>query len=180
MRIIRRVIQTALLPLMLNLVVGQMAHAHLMVAQHGTLNIVEDGVFMVLSLPISAFEGVDDDGNGEVSMQEFNNHRGDIIESVTQSITLGDKQGNVPLQGIMLSPVVPHGVAGDALSQLTVMGRFTLNGSAQTLRFHIGLFGRLATEQMLEITATRVRDDRRTVFKLTPSAPARAIFSASA
>jgi hypothetical protein len=180
MRVIRRVVPIALLTWMLSVVLAPMAHAHLMVAQHGTLNIVDDGVFMVLSLPMSAFDGVDDDGNGEVSMQEFNNHRGDIIKSVTQSITLGDKQGNVPLQGIMLSPVVPHGVARDTLSQLTVMGRFTLNGSAEALRFHIGLFGPLAIEQMLEITATRVRDDRRTVFELTPVAPTRVIFSGSA
>jgi hypothetical protein len=54
---------------------GPLAHAHLMVAQHGTLNIVDDGVFMVLSLPISAFNGVDEDSNGKISMLEFNNHR---------------------------------------------------------------------------------------------------------
>ena len=179
MRIKRRAIRTALLALMLNLIVGPMAHAHLMVAQHGTLNIVEDGVFMVLSLPLSAFEGVDDDGNGKVSMLEFNNHRGAIMESVTQGITLSDKQGSLPLQGVMLSPVAPHGTTGEALAQLTVMGRFTLNSSAEALRFNIGLYGRLDIEQMLEITATRASDKRRTVFELTPSTPARVIFSGS-
>jgi hypothetical protein len=57
----------------------QLAEAHLMVAQHGTLNVVDDGVFMVLSLPVSAFDGVDDDNDGKVSMLEFNNHRGAIV-----------------------------------------------------------------------------------------------------
>ena len=36
-------------------------YAHVMVAQHGTLNVVDNDVFMVLSLPVSAFEGVDDE-----------------------------------------------------------------------------------------------------------------------
>ena len=36
------------------------AQAHLMEAQQGTLNIIDDRAFMVLSLPISAFEDIDD------------------------------------------------------------------------------------------------------------------------
>ena len=61
-----------------------------MVAQHGTLNIVDDSTFMVLSLHISAFEGVDDDKDGKVSMVEFNSHRAAIVESVGQHVTLSD------------------------------------------------------------------------------------------
>jgi hypothetical protein len=41
-------------------------------------------------------------------MIEFNNHRAAIIESIEQNVTLGDKEGNLSLEGIMLSPVVPH------------------------------------------------------------------------
>ncbi|MDO6795819.1 hypothetical protein Q4601_16060, partial [Shewanella sp. 1_MG-2023] len=33
--------------------------AHMMVAQHGTINLVDDGAFMVLSLPVSAFHFLD-------------------------------------------------------------------------------------------------------------------------
>jgi hypothetical protein len=149
----------------------QLAQAHLMVAQHGTLNIIDDGVFMVVSLPISAFEGVDDDNNGEISMLEFNRHRGDIVEMVRQKVTLSDKQGDCSLLGIMLSPVVPHDSAGESISQLTVMGRFTLNDSGSALRLHIGLYGKQVAEQSLKITATRAVDDQEIVLKLTPGAP---------
>jgi hypothetical protein len=162
------------------MVMGQVAHAHLMVAQHGTLNIVDDGVFMVLSLPISAFDGVDDDNNGKVSMLEFNHHRGAIIESVRQNVTLSDELGNGSLQGILLSPVAPHDVAAESISQLTVMGRFILADSAGALRFHIGLYGRQAIEQVLEITAIRKRDNQKTVFELTPAVSASIIFADSA
>ena len=43
--------------------------AHLMVPENGTLNFVDDNVYVVLSLPISAFKGVDDDNDGHVSLK---------------------------------------------------------------------------------------------------------------
>ena len=158
----------------------QLAHAHLMVAQHGTLNIVDEGVFMVLSLPISAFEDIDDDNDGAVSMLEFNNHRAAIIESIRQNVTLDDGQESAALHGITLSPVAPHAGTVEPISQLTVMGRFVLNDPTSALRFHIGLYGAQASERSLEITATRKRDQQKTVFELTPATPARTIFAAGA
>jgi hypothetical protein len=108
MQFIHKYIPIVLVILILTLLLPASAEAHLMAAQHGTLNFVDDGAFMVLSLPMSAFEGIDDDGDGKVSMIEFNNHRAAIIESIEQNVTLGDKEGNLSLEGIMLSPVVPH------------------------------------------------------------------------
>lgn len=68
------------------------AHAHLMPTQRGTLNVVDDGAFMALSLPVSAFNGVDEngDGDGEWSMIEFNSHRLDISKIVAGGVTLSD------------------------------------------------------------------------------------------
>ena len=180
MRSLHRYMVITLLTWTSSLLMVQLAEAHLMVAQHGTLNVVDDGVFMVLSLPVSAFDGVDDDNDGKVSMLEFNNHRGAIVESVRQNVTLSAGQGSASLQGIMLSPVVPHDITGEPFSQLTVMGRFTLNDHYSALRFHIGLYGRQVAEQSLEITATRKRDNQKTVFELTSTAPASVIFPVSA
>jgi hypothetical protein len=173
---IYRYLPVALFALVLGLSASPSALAHLMVAQHGTLNIVDDDAFMVLSLPISAFDRVDDDGDGEVSMIEFNRHRTAIIEVVDQNVSLRDQQGNRPLQGIMLSPVVPHDAAKEPLSQLVVMGRFALGDPSSALRFHTGLYGKQAAEQVLEITATRQTDKQKTIFKLTPKAPAALLF----
>lgn len=144
MRFINQYISITLLTLTVSM--SPSAQAHLMVAQHGTLNIIDDGAFMVLSLPISAFEGVDDDNDGKVSMVEFNKHRAAIIEMVNQNVTLSDKEGSRPLQGIMLSPVVPHDASKESISQLTVMGRFTLDTPNSALRFHSGLYGKQAAE----------------------------------
>ena len=160
----------------LSLFMGSVAHAHLMAAQHGTLNIVDDGVYMVLSLPISAFSGVDDNNDGKVSMIEFNSHRGAIVEMVRQNITLSDAQTTGQLQGILLSPVTAHDTAGGPISQLTVMGQFILNDTDDTLIFNVGLYGIQATEHVLRITATRTGHEQRTVFELTPVASSGVIF----
>ena len=77
---------------MFNLSVMPQALAHLMVAQHGTLNFVGQSAFMVLSLPISAFKNIDDDGNGAISLTEFNLHRKAIEKSVREQISLQPAQ----------------------------------------------------------------------------------------
>jgi hypothetical protein len=163
--------------LMLTALMSSSAQAHLMVAQHGTLNFVDDGAFMVLSLPMSAFEGIDGDGDGKVSMIEFNNHRAVIVEAVAQNVTLGDEQGNLSLQDIMLSPVVPHGASDESIAQLTIMGRFALTGAKVALRFQVDLLGKQSAEQLLKITATRQSDKQELVFELTPVKPAGTLFS---
>ena len=155
----------------------QAAHAHLMVAQHGTLNIVNDGAFMVLSLPISAFEGIDDDSDGRISMIEFNAHRAAVVASVRQNVTLSDEQGSYTLSDVMLSPVLPHDASKTYFSQLAVMGKFSLDETQGALRFHAGLYGKLPTEQVLEISAARSADSQKHVFKLTPSESAVALFT---
>jgi hypothetical protein len=50
------------------------AHAHLVVSQRGTLNIVGDGAYMVLSLPVSSLSGFDDDHDGLLSVDELRAH----------------------------------------------------------------------------------------------------------
>jgi len=159
------------LALSLSLSLSEPAQAHLMVAQHGTLNIVEGSAFMVLSLPVSAFEGIDDNNDGEVSMIEFNSHRAAIVESVKQNVILSDENGDRPLRGIMLSPVMPHDAVHPATvaSQVVVMGSFTLDDADSALRFQVGLYGERIEERSLEITATRRSDNRKQVLELTPA-----------
>ena len=163
--------------LMLTALMTPSAQALMMVAQHGTLNFVDDGAFMVLSLPMSAFKGIDDDGDGKVSMIEFNNHRAGIVEAIGQSVTLGDEQGNLSLQDIMLSPVVAHDASDESIAQLTIMGRFALAGAKAALRFQVDLFGKQSTEQLLKITATRQSDHQEYILELTPVMSAGTLFS---
>jgi hypothetical protein len=159
-----RSVISALLGLAITL---QMAQAHLMVAQRGTLNIVGDGVFMVLSLPVSAFVGIDDDGDGKLSMVEFVAHRAEIAAAVTSKVQLIGTRGTWPLEGLMLSPSPPDDAPQAPAPQLVVMGRFVMDATAERISFKLALFGKAPDEQSQEITITRGKQSQLIV--LTPT-----------
>jgi HupE / UreJ protein len=155
------------------------AQAHLMVAQRGTLNFVGEGAFMVLSLPVSAFSGVDDDGDGKLSAAEFSAHRAEIATVIKREVKLSDEQGPRPLEGVLLSLSPPDNAPAQPSSHLVVMGRFALAGANHALRFEAGLFGKTAAEQTFQITASRASKTQKQLLVLTPQQPARALFPSS-
>ncbi len=135
------------------------AAAHLMVAQHGTLNRVADGVFMVLSLPVAAFSATDDDGDGRLSAAEFAQHRQALSAAVHAHIRLLDRSGPRPLDGLLLSPVTPHDQPNAPAEQLVVMGRFVLAADTAAadlmdLRFEVSLFSAQTDTPARSLTLT--------------------------
>ncbi|CAA0079414.1 Uncharacterised protein [Halioglobus japonicus] len=179
MRISSKGLPVVLSLAILYLVCASPAFAHLMVAQHGTINIIDDDAYMVLSLPVSAFAGIDDDEDGKVTMIEFNNHRLAIVASIKENVTLSSLERRLRLKEIILSPVVEHDNSAESVSQLIVMGRFYLAGMDSALRFEVGLYGSSDATKNLEISATRVRDHQKDIFELTPAAPASLLFASS-
>jgi hypothetical protein len=171
-----RTIVTLLLTGLSSLMAAGSARAHLMPAQHGTLHVVDDGAFMVVTLPISAFGGLDDDGNGAVSMLELNRHRGAVVAAVRGGIVLNDALGDAPLTGVLLSPVRDDEALDAAVSALTVLGRFELNLPVSALLLRLDLFDSSAPQQAVEFTATRDSDSRQQQFMLRPDAAVTAIF----
>lgn len=174
--------QIGSLMLLLSVLATPQANAHLMVAQHGTLNFLNGDVFMVLSIPMSTFKGIDSNNDGKVTMIEFNNHREVISKTVKDNIALTDDNSPLPLTGLMLSPVVHHHGTTQAITQLALMGKFTLPVAANRahilslLRFHVDLFGRNKKERALEITATNTADNQKRVFSLTPKSNTAFVF----
>ena len=181
MRTIKNGILTLLLVLMSTGITSS-AFAHLMVAQHGTVNIVDDGAFIVLSVPMSAFPQVDENADGAVTMIEFNNHRAEITESIRHNIVLSDDHATLALEGIMLSPEAEHDEAGTlaSIGQLTVMGRFTLVDPSAALSLFVGLYGAHDGEQALQITGTRRSAGPEHVLRLSPQASGGELFPALA
>jgi len=155
--------------------------AHLMPAQRGTLNFLGTGGFMVLSLPVSAFIGVDANGDNRLSQNELAEHRPVIVASIVQNVKLSDSNGPRPLVGVMLSLSPAADGQQDAASQLVVMGRFTLGKNLQAIReqrytLGIDLFGKHAQEQSYSITASRDRRQERHLIMLSPEQSARELF----
>jgi hypothetical protein len=165
-----------LLTLLSAMLTPGMAQGHLMPAQHGTLNIRDDGVFMVLSLPMSAFENIDADGDGMISMIEFNIHRGAMLAAIKRSIAVLDNRGEGRLTGAILSPVRGHDVDEATVTHLVIMGRFHLDDYAAPMTVRIDLYGTGTDEQSLDIRASRELDGQSLEFELTPSRMEQIIF----
>lgn len=159
-------------------------YAHLLPPQQGKLTFVQDGAFMAMSLPVSAFEGIDEDKNGSVSTDEFNNHRTEIIKKIRAGIVLSEKGEDRSLEGIMLSPVSSeeHDEHGKALEdndveRVYVMGKFFLKGPGSDLRFRNSLYGKLSSERTFKIYATKKDGGGNQKFELTPSVSTAALFA---
>ena len=141
------------------------AHAHLMVEQHGTVNFANGGAFLVLSVPVSAFDGIDDNDDGAISAKELSRHTSEVEQQIHDSVQLLDGSGEpLPLQGLLLSLVPPGHAPTAPARQLIALGRFPVDDPAASPGLRIALYGETPEEQHISITATRDGQSHEMVF----------------
>lgn len=150
-------------------------NAHMMVAQQGTLRYVDGGVYMVISIPVSAMQGIDDDQDGKLSQTEFEQHRPFIVAEINEHIILKNKSEILPLRGMMLSLADAHDAPDLPSSHLIVMGRYSISSMNHPLTFHAGLFGKTSDEAQIKITASHKNKPNKQVFTLTPKSSEHAL-----
>jgi hypothetical protein len=78
------------------LLVADPADAHLMPAQQGTLNVLGDAVFEVVTVPVSALHGADDDGDGRLSTAEVAAHEAALQKELGARFRLYDAPPSAP------------------------------------------------------------------------------------
>ena len=167
---------------------SNISSGHLMVAQHGTLNFVDHYAYIVLSLPISAFVGIDDDKDGEITLSEFNNHRRQLSAKVINSVYLSDENSEFLIDGLLLNPSFEHEhehVAEELnedqepqhIEQVTITGRYSLPSAQRKVNFNIKLFSVYKTLQRYEITAINKKQNNKYQFYLTPSNSSSSLFN---
>ncbi len=148
---------------------ASLAHAHLVVSQRGTLNIVGDGAYMVLSLPVSALSGIDDDHDGLLSVNELRAHGASIASQIKQGVALDSDRGRSALEGIMLNTAPPDSTPSAPSTHMVVLGRFAIPAQATDLKLVLQLFGTRADEQTEQIAVTRGTESQ--LITLTPEHP---------
>jgi hypothetical protein len=154
------------------------ASAHLMAPQHGTLRVLDGDVFAVLSVPVSALHGFDDDGDGALSLEELERHqdtlRGEIDRRV--AITDGDVHARTVRVDLVLAP--DHEAAQDRAGQVVALEHVAFDAPPRTLGVRTDLFGQGEAERRLAITASHgtARADAETA-ELTPGAPGHTFFA---
>jgi len=131
------------------------AMAHLLPPQNATLHAVDNKVYAVVSVPVSALSGVDDDGDGQLSAAELRRHQGDIDRQFTRrfQLSMGQESGNA-LTGWVLSPQTGGGVLAP-MSYVVVLEVVQFSKSVDQLELRTDLFGSGDGESRLSIRATR-------------------------
>ena len=148
------------------------ANGHLINPQHGSLNVTEDGAYLVISIPASAFRDIDRNLDEAISIAEFNQSRGAILRAVNREVHLSTKANSLVLEGVMFSPEISHEDQNN-VTHVVVMGRFSLPETAPATRLQINLFGQGANENFFKILITRGSIE--TSIKLTPEEPSVAL-----
>jgi HupE / UreJ protein len=163
---------------LLGLLALQPVQAHLMVAQRGTLNFVGSGGFVVMALPVDAFTGVDDDGDGRMSAAEMRAHSSAIEAQVQRGLQLIGDAGPRPLEGLMLNLSPDDSTPTAPAQHIVVLGRFALaeagTDAASNLRLRFTLFGKTTEAQQQNITVSRGAQKQKMV--LAPGREERALF----
>jgi len=146
-------------------------YAHLMVAQKGTLKLGKGGYFFVVSLPVSAVAGIDDDGDGLLSKKELRQHRETIKSAVREGFVLeSPDKGALVIEGLLLNSARHHRKGKRPASHIVAMGRFSAEPDDLGLVLKMNLFGKAKSEQRFEITITR--DKKKEVAVVTKAQPA--------
>ena len=149
------------------------ASAHLMVAQKGTLKLGKGGYYFVVSLPVGAFSGVDDDGDGSLSAKELKAHSAALKAAVTRGFTLSSAAaGPLPIEGLLLQ--MGHTHSKRRAKHIIAMGRFNVAAEVRDLTLETHLFGEGRRATRLTISITRHNDKERAV--LTPKTPRHRLF----
>ncbi|MEG3754076.1 hypothetical protein [Psychromonas arctica] len=158
--------------------------AHLIAAQHGTLSFIGSNVYIALSLPMSAFKGVDDNADNHVTIQEFNNHRDLINEKITENVYLTEDKRKFVIDGLLLEPTTAHEEVGnyrhtgrESIDHVTIMGRYALSSDAAKVTLNVALFSDDITSQQYDFIATDKNNHLTHEFEVMPSQPSIPVFN---
>lgn len=139
------------------LLLSAAAGAHMMPAQQGTLNVLGDSVFEVVALPVSAFPGVDEDGDGRLSDHEVAAHEAALQAQVGQRYRLfdGDQPGQLELVLVRAEHDERSEESTAGAPTLLVLLKTRFPKAPRELRLQTDLFGAGLAEGQLTIKATR-------------------------
>ena len=145
----------------------QAAQAHMIEAQHGAINIVDDGAYTVISFPYSAFDANHDSKNKAELMIAFNEKRNAIHQKILNGLRLLTENGETEIKGLRLIPDFEHGNS----RQVVAIGKFPISSNSTDLRVSITIFGVEDNEKVYEITIKKPSVGFHKSFELSKDKP---------
>lgn len=154
--------------------------AHLMENQQGTLNLVGARGYLVISMPVSALRGVDDDRDGKLDGTELQRHAAAIERDLRWRVRVADGDKTAPLAGVLLnlSPDAQHR-EGVPATHLVMLAVAMFAQPPRQPQLELQIYGRLPTERSYRFTVTRRDSSGRTteqVRQFTPRSPRHEFF----
>jgi hydrogenase/urease accessory protein HupE len=132
--------------------------AHLLPAQNATMNLIDNAAYFVVSVPVSALQGVDENHDGLLSAAEIQAHNDAITRQFKArfQVTDGGKTGDTVLSWVVPPQTdgAPNAVA-DASSYIVIMQRTNFSSAIKSPVLTTDLFGTGSNEAQMTITATR-------------------------
>jgi hypothetical protein len=134
------------------------AEAHLLPSGRATLNRVGTSVFAVVSVPVSALSGYDDDGDGLLSLEELGRHEDGLRDQIRRRFDLhdGDVHPEVIRLDLALSP--EHEARPDRADQVVALEHVAFSAPPRSVGLRTDLFDPRSTDPRLTVTASRARD----------------------
>ncbi len=145
-----------------------------MLSQRGTLNVVDGKALLMLSVPVTVFHGVDDNGDGKLSQAELRAHWSELEAQAAARIQLSDERGPRPVAEFSLSPIAPDDAPNAPVSQIVVQAQWTLDSPPRPLQLRAEMFGTGPGEDVLAVTANRGSDEQ--LLLLNAEHPSRVLF----
>ena len=162
----------------LAVVCASSAMAHMMPAQQGTLNVLDNAVFTVLSLPLSAFPGNDDNGDGRLSSAEVLAHAAAMQVEIPQRVRLydGANVGRADFVQVSAEHDERDSLSNAGSTHMLVLMKVSFDAPPRALRIEADVWGMGVGERQLTIKATRGKDVEAVV--LSPRRNSHRFFSA--
>lgn len=160
--------------------ISAVARAHLMENRQGTLNLVGARGYLVISLPVSALSGVDDNRDGKLDGAELQRHAAAIERDLRLRVRVADGGKAAPLAGVLLnlSPDAEHR-EGVPATHLVMLAVAMFAQPPQRPQLELQIYGRLSSERSYRFTATRRDASGRTIAQVrqfTPRSPRHEFF----
>lgn len=139
----------------LSLLLAQPLAANLMEHQHASLNLVEQRGYLVLSVPVSALSGVDDNRDRRVDDRELQRHAAVIERQLRSGVRISEGSKPVRLDGLLvnLSPDEQHREGPATHPVMLAVALF--ESPPRNPVIDVRLYGRLPAERRYRFTATR-------------------------
>jgi hypothetical protein len=150
------------------------ARAHMMPARQGTVNLEGANAYVVLSLPIAAFPGLDADGDGRVDARELEARAVEVATSLQERITLTSSIGPARRSTLNFTLGEHAGDVAMPSTHVVVLEHFVFPSTPSDVTLGVDVLSLAPSAESITLRARRGTEIDMVV--LTPDRTSRALF----